>query len=88
MAKTARLYYPKRKGGTVEVVVPRGTRLAELVKVHEKLDEEVLTKIAPHACGPCLSGIPLVIREDLEQAAHVDLAKGTIQPGVGGGVGR
>jgi hypothetical protein len=73
-----KIYYPKGKGGAVELVVPHGTHLIDLLKAQEHLAREVLPHISPRGCGPCLSGVPLIIREDLEQVARVDLASGKI----------
>jgi len=74
----ARVYYAKGKGGALELVVPHGTHLGDLLKAQERLSRDVLPHISPRGCGPCLSGIPLVIREELEQVARVDLKTGEI----------
>ena len=73
-----RVYYGKAKGGAVELVVPHGTPLIELLKAQEKISRDILPHISPRGCGPCLSGIPLVIREELDQVARVDLARGEL----------
>ncbi len=78
MAAQARVYYAKGKGGVLELVVGHGTKLVDLLKIQEKLSREVLPKISPRGCGPCLSGIPFIIREELEQVARVDLASGEL----------
>lgn len=79
-----KIYFPKGKnGGALELVVPPGTHLLDLLKAQEHLEREVLPHISPRGCGPCLSGIPLIIREDLEQVARVDLATGKIAAGPG-----
>jgi hypothetical protein len=85
--KNARIYYAKGKGGVLELVVPHGTRLLDLLKAQERLSHDVLPHISPRGCGPCLSGVPFLIREELEQVAHVDLAKGAIGHGAGPGIG-
>ncbi len=72
------LYFSKGKGGVLELVVPAGTHLSDLLNVHELLDRKILPHISPRGCSPCLSGIPFVIREDLEQVARVDLKTGAI----------
>ena len=77
------IYFAKGKGGVLELVVPKGTKLVSLLKAQEVLSREVLPHISPSGCGPCLSGIPFLIREDLEQVARVDLATGRIAQGVG-----
>jgi len=76
---TGQLYFAKGKGGVLELVVPAGTQLASLAHVHEILDRKILPHISPRGCSPCLSGIPFVIREDLEQVARVDLKTGAVQ---------
>jgi hypothetical protein len=79
--KQGRVYYAKGKGGVLELVVPHGTKLIDLLKTQEHLSREVLPHISPSGCGPCLSGIPFVIREELEQVARVDLKTGAIAHG-------
>ena len=76
--KGARVYYAKGKGGALEFVVPHGTKLADLLRAQEVLSKEVLPHISPRGCGPCLSGIPLIFREELEEVARVDLKSGQI----------
>ena len=78
MAEFGRLYYAKGKGAALEFIVPRGTKLADLLKAQESLSRDVLPHISPRGCGPCLSGVPLIFREELELVARVDLAKGQI----------
>ena len=73
-----RIYYGKRKGGALELVVPHGTKLVDLLKAQERISHDVLPHISPGGCGPCLSGIPLVIREELEQVARVEIQSGEI----------
>jgi hypothetical protein len=74
-----KLYFAKGKGGVLELVVPAGTQLGSLVRLNEILDHRILPHISPRGCSPCLSGIPFVIREDLEQVARVDLKSGAIE---------
>jgi hypothetical protein len=76
-----RIYYAKGKGGVLELVVPHGTKLIDLLKAQERLSHDVLPHISPRGCGPCLSGIPFIIREELEQVARVDLKAGQIHEG-------
>ncbi len=80
----AQIYFAKGKGGVLELVVPHGTKLVDLVKVQERLSHDVLPHISPRGCGPCLSGIPFLIREDLAEVARVDLKSGEIARGVAG----
>ena len=71
------IYFAKGKGGVLELVVPKGTKLVSLLKAQEVLSTRH-PHISPGGCGPCLSGVPFVIREDLEQVARVDLRTGKI----------
>jgi len=81
MAERARVYYAKGKGGVLELIVGPGTPLIDLLKVQEHLSREVLPHISPRGCGPCLSGIPFIIREELEEVARVDLKSGELVHG-------
>ena len=81
MSGNARLYYSKGKGGPLEFVVPHGTPLVDLLKAQERLSKEILPHISPRGCGPCLSGIPLIFREELEHVAQVNLATSEISTG-------
>ena len=81
MSEHARIYYGKGKGGALEFVVPHGTRLVDLLKAQEKLSQEILPHISPRGCGPCLSGIPLIFREELEHVAQVNLQTSEIATG-------
>jgi hypothetical protein len=74
----ATVYFAKGKGAMLELVVPRGTHLADLAKAQAHLSKEVLPHISPRGCGPCLSGIPFIIREEMEEVARVDLKTGAI----------
>jgi hypothetical protein len=76
-----RVYYAKGKGGALELVVPHGTKLIDLLKAQEQISRDILPHISPGGCGPCLSGIPFVIREELSQVARVELASGEIVHG-------
>jgi hypothetical protein len=73
-----KIYYAKGKGGALELVVPHGTKLIDLLKAQEHISRQVLPHISPSGCGPCLSGIPFIIREDLEEVAAVNIATGAI----------
>ena len=56
----------------IEVVVPNGTKLAELSKIIDYLSRDVFSKF-PRGCLACHSGDHLVIRERLENVIRVDL---------------
>jgi hypothetical protein len=78
------LSFSKTKGGVLELVVPAGTTLSELARVHKQLDAKILPHISPRGCAPCLSGIPYLIREDLSRVAKVDLKTGVVAGKIGG----
>ncbi len=72
MARVAELQYGKRGDQTVlELAVPKGTKLAEALKLKETLADHIAR--LPRGCGPCLSGEPFLIRERLEHVIRVDL---------------
>jgi hypothetical protein len=56
----------------IEVVVPNGTKMAELSKIIDYLARDVFSKF-PRGCGACHSGDHFVIRERLENVIRVDL---------------
>src|SRR5258707_15373274 len=62
----------------VELIVPHGTRLLDLLKIQDVISRELLPKIAPTGCGPCMSGADFRIREELEHVIPVDLAAGKL----------
>jgi len=62
----------------VQLVVPYGTTLSELVKIHETIDNELLPQIGPRGCAPCLSGVHFQILEELQNVIPVDLANGKL----------
>jgi hypothetical protein len=57
----------------VEVSVPHGTRLVDLVKLNDLISREINPKVSPRGCGPCLSGLDFRIRERFEEVIRVDL---------------
>ena len=68
----------RRGRAASQLVVPKGTRLSDLLKVHEQLDHKILPHISPGGCGPCLSGIPFVVIGGPRQVARVDLNTGQV----------
>lgn len=60
----------------VQLVVPHGTRMRDLLKVQETISKELLPKLSPRGCLPCISGSEFLIREELENIINVDLASG------------
>jgi hypothetical protein len=62
-----------RLGARLSVAVPSGTTLAEAVKLHEVLSSDVLSKVSPRGCLPCLSGVDIFIHEQWEEILKVDL---------------
>lgn len=57
----------------LKVIVPRGTSLADTIKLQPKLSD-ILGKL--RGCLPCNSGIPIWFqeRDELEQVVKIDLA--------------
>ena len=73
------IQYGKKGNQTVvELIVPAGTHLKDILKATEIISSEVLPKIGPVGCGPCLSGGDLIIREELDHVLPIDLATGRI----------
>ena len=62
----------------IELVVPHGTRVADILKAQELISRELLPKLSPKGCGPCISGADFRIREELENVIRVDLAAGRL----------
>jgi hypothetical protein len=60
----------------VELVVPHGTRLLDVLKAQETISRELLPKISPRGCQACISGSHFTIRERLENVVQVDLDSG------------
>jgi len=56
----------------VEVVVPYGTRPEQLLKIHAMIEKDILSKISPRGCAPCMSGVHFDIRERLRDRILVD----------------
>ena len=68
------LRYSQRGGRTVvELTVARGTKLIDCLKLQEKISREVLPKVGPAGCSPCLSGIDFLLREELEKVLPVNV---------------
>lgn len=57
----------------VELVIPHGTKLTDLVKLQELISSEINPKISPRGCQTCLSGLDFRIRERFEEVIRVDL---------------
>lgn len=61
----------------IQLLVPHGTRVADLAKTIDFLTRDVFTKL-PRGCTACTSGDHLIIRERLEHVIRVDLDQKTI----------
>jgi hypothetical protein len=74
MAGIAELSYTKTapKMGTIELLVPHGTKLKEIAKLRELVFNDLIAKL-PRACGNCHSGDNFVIRERLDPVIRVDI---------------
>jgi hypothetical protein len=56
----------------IQLVLPRGTKVADLTKILDFLNRDVFSKLE-RGCTNCTSGDHLVIREQLEDVIRVDL---------------
>ena len=65
----------------VELIVPHNARLKDVIKVQDTLSKELLPKLTPRGCLPCISGCHFVIRERLEHVINVELGSGKILGG-------
>ncbi len=71
VSRTAELGFSP-KTGHMELVIPHGTKFADLGKVLQQIDESVLARL-PRGCAPCLSGQPFNIRERYQEVISVEL---------------
>ena len=69
--RTAELAFSP-KTGHIELVVPYGTKFADLAKVLLQIDESALARL-PRGCNACISGHPFNIRERYEEVINVQL---------------
>jgi hypothetical protein len=60
----------------VELIVPHGTRLLDVLKAQETISRELLPKLTPRGCQACISGSSLIIRERLENVVQINLEDG------------
>lgn len=72
------------KYSRVELVLPYGTKAADLAKFGERLFGDFILKL-PRGCQACLSGEPFFIRERLEHVLNVDLDRMEIVNEIRGG---
>jgi len=77
--RTAEVQYTT-KGDTalVQLVVPHGTKLLDLLKVQETLSTKLFPKLTPRGCQTCISGAELRIFERLENVVRIDLESGAL----------
>jgi hypothetical protein len=71
MAKATVSYSEETK--TVEIVVPRGTKGADIGRIMELARTTLFPN--PRLCGTCFSGRIYNVREEPSQVAEVDLDK-------------
>lgn len=57
--------------GPIEVMVPKGTLISDLSKIHLAIDKQIGKKINPRGCAPCLSGAHFIIKEMLDGNVNV-----------------
>lgn len=62
----------------LDIVVPHGTRFADLAKIFDRLSADDLVGRLPRGCLQCTSGDHLNIRERLEHVIQVDLDRGVL----------
>jgi hypothetical protein len=75
-ARLAEIGYSK-ESREIQLIVPSGTRVADLSKAMEFLARDVFSKL-PRGCTACTSGDHLIIRERLEHVIRVDLDRRVI----------
>ena len=63
-------YSPKT--GHMELIVPFGTRFADLASVLQQIDVSAIARL-PRGCNACISGHPFNIREAYEEVVNVEL---------------
>jgi hypothetical protein len=87
MAHIAQIHYHKAQA-RLDVVVPKGTLPSATARLNETLTREVIPKLTGHQA--CLSGLELIIREELADVIQVEIETGKIGPaGIGaGGAGK
>jgi hypothetical protein len=71
-AKIAEIGYSKETN-QFELVVPHGTKTAELHSIISSLQTKNLVARLPRGCNTCLSGSQWNIRERLQEVINVDL---------------
>ncbi len=64
-------YSPQLK--QLQVTVPKGFKYKDVAGLNERvLSGEILEKLR-HGCAECLSGIPVIIKEEFDHEVNVDL---------------
>ncbi|MGB0125652.1 MAG: hypothetical protein WA419_17020 [Silvibacterium sp.] len=70
--KRAELGYSKQTK-TIELVVPNGTKMADLPKIIAGLNSGGFVGRLPRGCNTCTSGDHFTVREELADVINVDL---------------
>jgi hypothetical protein len=80
MAHIAQIQYHKHLS-RLDVVVPRGTLPNATARLHETLTKDLIPKLTGHQ--PCLSGVELIIREELADvvSTQIDIETGKVAAG-------
>lgn len=73
MPNIAELGYSKQTN-QLELVVPHGTKTADLHNIITSLQKNGIVARLPRGCNTCLSGSQFNIRERLQEVISVDLA--------------
>jgi hypothetical protein len=72
MKNVAEIGYNKQNN-QFELVVPHGTKTADLQRIVESLQSKGFVGRLPRGCNTCLSGAQWNIRERLQEVIRVDL---------------
>lgn len=70
--KTAQVEYSK-EDRQLQITVPKGFKYEDVSALGERLLSQEILEMLLHGCGACLSGVPIVIREQFEHEVSVDL---------------
>ena len=83
MAHIAQIQYHKHLA-RLDVVVPRGTLPSATARLNETLTRELIPKLT--GCQACLSGLELILREELADvvSAKIEIETGKLGGDLGG----
>lgn len=55
----------------IQLTVPAGTSITDIA-AHPQSLVETFKRLGPRGCAPCLSGLPLIIKEEFEDVIAVE----------------